>query len=367
MTPIRNSRSTMPFSRRRFLQGGAAALAAGAVATNLPRRARAADEINALVWCDHTDPALLDPFTEATGIRVNTKEFATTGEALAILEQSQPGDWDAFVVDTVDVQRVAGLGHLAALTPGDYPWGDIFPELTDEALHYVDGKLYGVPEKFGYNTVAYDSNKVDPADMRKASVMWNPKYAGRIAVYDYYVPLMQMVAIGLGIVPPQLTVEHLPAIREQLLEMKKLAALVGDVVAVQNALVTGSADIIAGGGEFAVAGLQSESPNLDWVLPDEGGIRWMQSLAIFETSTRKDAANQFVQYVMSPDGQARLATSACYWAMPASSKANLDDAQKKTLRWDEQPSFLPKSYHYMSPEPDIDNAMLEVWTEFLNA
>lgn len=367
MTSIRSSRFSRSFSRRRFLQGSAGMLAAGAAATHLPRRARAADEINALVWCDHTDPALLDPFTEATGIRVNTKEFATTGEALAILEQSRPGDWDALVIDTVDVQRVARLGHLAALTPDDYPWGDIFPELRDEVLHYVDGKLYGVPEKFGYNTVAYDANKVDATDMRKASVFWNPKYAGRIAIYDYYVPVMQMVAIGLGIVPPQITQDDLPAIREKLLEMKKLAALVGDVVAVQNALVTGSADIIAGGGEFAVAGLQGESPNLDWVLPDEGGIRWMQSLAIFETSARKEAANQFVQYVLSPDGQGRLATSACYWAMPANSKATLDAAQKKTLRWDEQPTFLPKSYHYMSPEPDIDAAMLEVWTEFLNA
>ena len=367
MTPTRTRRIRLPLSRRRFLQAGTAAVAAGAFATNLPRPSRAADEINALVWCDHTDPALLDPFTEATGITVNTKEFAATGEALAILEQSQPGDWDVLVVDTVDVQRVAKLGHLAALTAGDYPWDDIFPELKDEVLHYVDGKLYGVPEKFGYNTVAYDSSKVDPADMRKAAVMWNPKYAGRIAIYDYYVPIMQMVAIGLGVVPPQITPEHLPAIREKLLEMKQLAALVGDVVAVQNALVTGSADIITGGGEFAVAGLQSESPNLDWVLPDEGGIRWMQSLAIFETSARKEAANRFVQYIMSPDGQARLATSACYWAMPANSKASLDDAQKKTLRWDEQPSFLPKSYHYMSPEPDIDAAMLEVWTEFLNA
>lgn len=367
MIPTSRFQRAAPLSRRRLLQAGTAALAAGAVSTGWPRRSRAADEINALVWCDHTDPALLDPFTEATGITVNTKEFATTGEALAILEQSQPGDWDVLVIDTVDVQRVARLGHLAALTPGDYPWDDIFAELKDESLHYVDGKLYGVPEKFGYNTVAYDASKVDPADMRKASVMWNEKYAGRIAVYDYYVPVMQMVAIGLGIVPPQITSEHLPAIRDKLLQMKRLAAMVGDVVAVQNALVTGSADIITGGGEFAVAGLQAESPNLDWVLPDEGGIRWMQSLAIFEASERKDAANQFVQYVMSPDGQARLATSACYWAMPANSKATLDEAQKKTLRWDEQPNFLPKSYHYMSPEPDIDAAMLEVWTEFLNA
>src|SRR3990172_10927319 len=145
---------SFPFlNRRRFLGTGAAALAAGTL--GLPRRARAAGELNALVWCDHTDPALLGPFEEATGAKVNTKEFATTGEAVAILDQSQPGDWDVLVVDTVDIARLARLGHLAALAPGDYPWADIFPELKDETLHYLDGKLYGVPEKFGYKTGAH--------------------------------------------------------------------------------------------------------------------------------------------------------------------------------------------------------------------
>src|SRR3546814_11920262 len=93
----------------------------------------------------------------------------------------------------------------------------------------------------------------------------------------------------------------------------------------------------------------------------------MQSLAIFETSARKAAANQFVQYVMSPDCQGRLATSACYWAMPANAKATLDAAQKKTLRWAEKMTFLPTSYHYMSPEPDLYAAMSGVWTEFPHA
>ena len=70
-------------------------LAAGtAMATVLAGAAAAQDELNALVWCDHTDPALLEPFEEAHGVKVNVKEYEGTGTALALIEQSQPGDWD---------------------------------------------------------------------------------------------------------------------------------------------------------------------------------------------------------------------------------------------------------------------------------
>ncbi|MEA2783395.1 MAG: spermidine/putrescine transport system substrate-binding protein [Rhodospirillaceae bacterium] len=352
------------FSRRAVLAGGAAAIAAGTLGV---RSAAAADSLNALVWCDHTDASLLKPFEQANGVKVNTKEFDSTGAAIAILEQSQPGDWDVLVLDAVDIGGMAKKGYLAELTASDYPWDDIFPELHEPGLHKLDGKLYGVPEKFGYNTVAYNNKKVDPADMRKASVMWDPKYKGRIAVYDYYNPVIAMVAIALRIKPNTLSKEHLPAIRAKLLEMKKLAALVGDVPTVQNALVTGSADIIVGGGEFAVAGLMTENAALDWVLPDEGGVRWMQSLAVFKDSKKADLARKFVQYILSPDGQGRLATAPCYWAMPSNKKANLTEAQKKTLRWDEQPEFLSRSYHYLRPDETLDKALQDLWTEFLNA
>jgi spermidine/putrescine transport system substrate-binding protein len=61
-------------------------------------RGQAAD-LNALIWCDHADPALLQPFEEANGVKVNVKEFEGTGAGLAIVEQSQPGDWDVMVID----------------------------------------------------------------------------------------------------------------------------------------------------------------------------------------------------------------------------------------------------------------------------
>ena len=152
----------------------------------------AANELNVLTWCDHTDPNLLRPFEEKHNVRINMKEYDGTGVALALLEQSQPGDWDVFVVDSIDVARVVKLGLLEPLNTADFPWDDIFPEIRTPELHNVAGKLYAVPEKFGYNTIAYNNKKVTPADMRDAAVLWNPKYKGRMAVYDYSISMTGM-------------------------------------------------------------------------------------------------------------------------------------------------------------------------------
>ena len=183
--------------------------------------------------------------------------------------------------------------------------------------------MYAAPEKFGYNTLAYNKAKVDPADMRRTPVLWDPKYKGKIAVYDYYIPLMGMVAIGLGMKPSDINEANLPQIRDKLFAIKENAALVGDVVTSQTALATGQVDIIAGGGEYVTAGLHEENPDLDWVLPDDGGVRWMQAIGVFAASQKQKLATEFVKYILSPEGQARLATSSCYWAMPANSKAAL--------------------------------------------
>ena len=78
-------------------------------------------------------------------------------------------------------------------------------------------------------------------------------------------------------------------------------------------------------------------------------------------------ALKFIQYIMSPEGQARLATSSCYWGMPANTKAALTDDQKTTLRFAEQPGFLDRAQAYPAPSEDLDKKMQDVWTEMIQA
>lgn len=341
-------------------------LAAGAAIAFMCAPGHAA-ELNALVWCDHTDPGLIEPFEEKFDVKVNLKEYEGTGAALSIIEQSAPGDWDVLVIDGVDVPRAVDAGILDVLPTGELPMDTLFPELVMAENHTRDGETYAISEKFGYNTISYNKTKVDPADMNDMSVIWSDKYKGRVAIYDYYLPVIGMVALGLGKSTGDLTADDLPAIREKLFAMKGISKQVGEVVSSQNAIATGEVDILVGGGEWVTAGLTAEIPELDWVIPEQGGVRWSQSIGIFADSTRKDLALEFIKYILSPEGQAKLATSSCYWAMPANAAAKemMSESERSALRWDDQADYLARSQLYPAPDADLDAKMQDVWTEML--
>lgn len=329
--------------------------------------ATAQEELNALVWCDHADPALIEPFEAKHNVKVNLREYEGTGAGLALLEQSRPGDWDVMVVDGIDVSRVAEAGLLARLDADQLPVGDIFPEVVMADNNIVDGVTYAVTEKFGYNTISYNSSKVDPADMEDLATVWSEKYDGRISIYDYYLPVMGLAAIADGIQTDQISTDNLSGIGKVLATMGSRAASVAGVVAAQTALATGEVDIVVGGGEWLTAGLVAEQPELTWTIPKQGAVRWTQSIAIVEGTKKPDLSLEFIKYIMSPEGQARLATSACYWGMPANAKAGdaLTDTQKETLRWDEQPGYLALTQLYPAPDVDLDGEMQDLWLDTL--
>ncbi|TIM62435.1 MAG: extracellular solute-binding protein, partial [Mesorhizobium sp.] len=215
-----------------------AACAATALLLATGSLAQAAD-LNALIWCDHADPALLQPFEEANGVKVNVKEFEGTGAGIAIVEQSQPGDWDVMVIDSIDIPRGVEKGLFEPLPEDKLPLADLFP-----------------------------------------------------------LPVIGMAALAIGKKTVELTEADLPAIKEELLKMKANAKLVGEVTASQTALATGEVDILVGGGEWVTAGLAKENPALDFSIPREGAVLWSQSLAMFKDSKNKDTALKFIQYIM---------------------------------------------------------------------
>ena len=339
-----------------------------ALALLLATPAFAEETLNALVWCDHTDPALLAPFEKKFNVKVNVKAYEGTAAGMAILDQSKPGDWDVLVIDAVDVQRAVAAGKLAEIPADKLPTADFFPELVMAANNTVGGKTYAVTEKFGYNTISYDKTKVDPKDMDDMATLTSGKYDGKIGIYDYYLPVLGLVALGQGMKSADITADTLPKLKAPLLALRKSAKQVSDVVSSQTALATGDVDIIVGGGEWLTAVLAKDNPNLDWTIPKQGALRWAQSIGVVAGTAKPDLALEFVQYITSPEGQALLAQASCYWGMPANMKAGdlLTPEAKAVLRWDQQPDYLKRAQIYPIPDAKTDQAMQDMWTAMLN-
>lgn len=367
MTAAPSSLPSSPFRKAISLSLLAATALAGAAPLAVQPAFAQSQELNALVWCDHTDPELVQPFEEEHDVRVNLREYEGTAAGLAILDQSQPGDWDVLVIDAVDVGRAVDLGIMAALPADELPTGDFFPELVMEDLNARDGTTYAVTEKFGYNTIAYNKAAVDPADMTNFENLFSGKYDGRIAIYDYYLPVLGMLSLSEGIDTGDLDAEALETLREPLFDLRARSSQVSEVVASQTALATGEVDILVGGGEWLTAVLAGENADLDWTIPEQGGVLWAQSIGVLESSENKDLATEFVKYIVSPEGQARLATSSCYWGMPSNAAAGdvLTDEEKTVLRWDDQADFLTRVQRYPVPDAELDTAMQDLWTDML--
>ena len=111
----------------------ALALSLSLTASLFALSAAAQEELNALVWCDHTDPALIEPFEKAFNVKVNLKEYEGTAAGLAI---QAGGDQALFQPAGTDYQvtNVSGQNPsaftlsgsdrftLAAWSPGQSAW-----------------------------------------------------------------------------------------------------------------------------------------------------------------------------------------------------------------------------------------------------
>ena len=63
------------------------------------------------------------------------------------------------VIDSIDVPRGVERGLFEALPEDQLPMADLFPEVKMDASTVVDGKRYGITEKFGYNTIGFNKCK----------------------------------------------------------------------------------------------------------------------------------------------------------------------------------------------------------------
>lgn len=298
-------------SRRHFLGvtglGLATAVMAGAVPGLKPRRALAQNlsgTLNFTTWPNYFAQANFDEFTKKTGVPINVAVFGSNEEMLAKLQAGGTG-WDVFVPTNYTISTYKDLGLIEPLDLKRVPSYDVAtqdPRFVSEGT--IDGVVYAVPKDWG--TTGYVINtknvKSNPTSWKEFWDLTKGELTGRTMVHDYQLTTIGNALKYFGYSFNSNDEKELADSEKLLLEVKPhLFAINSDY---QPSMRNGDAWMSVCWTGDAVQ-LNRDIPEMQYVLGKEGGEIWTDYYAIPKGAQNPDAAYAFIDYILTPDVNAR--------------------------------------------------------------
>jgi spermidine/putrescine transport system substrate-binding protein len=194
---------------------------------------------------------------------------------------------------------VAKRGWAAEIDQSQVPnLENLYPEATE--LAYDPGNKYSGPYTWGTTGLCYRSDKVDSEptswnDLLKPSADLDGKTT--MLATDRWLLLPALKSLGYS---ANTTDEaELEEARDLLLDTKK-TLLAYDDTTFYSKLVSGEAHLVEAWDGWCNYGI-AENDKIEFVVPDEGADLWADTMVVLEKSENKEAAHQFIDYVLRPE------------------------------------------------------------------
>jgi spermidine/putrescine transport system substrate-binding protein len=343
-------------NRRVMLGAFSAALLAGTASM-----ASAAGEIRVLNWQGYgTDEAFAtEAFEKKTGVKVVHEYFTSEQEMLTKL-RTNPGAYDVVLINSVFTGQAKAEGLIAKIDTADMPnFTDLAPNLGQNPDLVPGGEVYGVAWTWGVTALAVNSKEVTPLPT-SLGVLWDPQYAGKVSIRDDGVEAVQFAALALG--QDMNDIKDLEAVKAKL---KALMPQVKTFWASEN-----DWNQFFSAGDFTIStfwsggagrSLSSGLP-VAFVVPEEGAVGWLDSLAIPAASKNQDAARAYINWMIDPAFYVQWAAKGAPSSANAKANAALPDTDfnKKAFA---DPAVVAR-VKFMKPLPDeTRKAYTELWQD----
>ena len=262
---------------------------------------------------DNGNSPTIQQFEEATGVDVNYTEAIEDNDSFfgTIQPPLAAGDdtgYDIIVVTDWMVGNMIQLGYLEPINvERDVP---NFLEHSDaiyQERSYDPGNQYSVPWQSGITGIGYNPALVDEEITSWAQLLdpaFIEKYCGQIGMFVDARDALSSALLYNGVVPADSTMEDVEAAQQVLLDQ---APCVRDYYGNEYAqgLADGSLAItMAWSGD--VFQLQFDNPDLQFVVPEEGGILWTDNMVIPKGAQHPNAALAMMDYVYDPEIAAQI-------------------------------------------------------------
>lgn len=241
-------------------------------------------------------------------VEVNYTTYATNEDMYSKLSSgSADGVYDVIIPSDYMLQRMAEEGMLHSFNVADEIPN--YKYISDEfkGLYYDENEQYAVPYTYGTVGIIYNPTLLDPADLdengeikdKTWGLLWNEKYAGKILQFnnprDGFGTAMYYMNYDINTADREVWEKTLELMKKQ---KPILQGYVNDEIF--NKMTSASAAIAPYyAGDYVT--MTEDNEDLKFFYPKEGTNVFVDAMCIPESSTKKDIAKEYINFMLTEE------------------------------------------------------------------
>jgi len=322
--------------------------------------------LNLLVWEGYADPSYVRTFEEQNHCKITASYMGSSDELTTKLRGGSAGNYDVISPSSDVATSIAAAGLAAPLDLSKLPaYSQLSPQLTSLPLVRVKGEVFGVPFMWGPDPLLYDTTAF-PQPPESWTVFWDPKYRGKISVWDD-LSTVYMAAQVLGFDKPEpsqlynLSDEQLEAVKKKLLELKPNVRKMWSTGGELTNLFQNHEVVAAMGWPLMTNQLRKINFPVGETIPKENTTGWIDHLMITAGSENQDLAYKFLEYMIEAQTQKKVTDVTGYTPANPQAAQLMAAEQVKSLHLDDVDTYQKRIYFWQNvPRRAKYN---EVWNE----
>ncbi|OEH85285.1 spermidine/putrescine ABC transporter substrate-binding protein [Desulfuribacillus stibiiarsenatis] len=263
--------------------------------------------LNIYSWADNFDPDVIADFEKQFNVKVNYDVFSSNEEMLAKL-QAGASQYDIIQPSDYMVEIMIELGLLEELNKDNIP--NVKNIVSNfQTPPFDPQKQYSLVYTWGVTGIAYNPKYVtDP--ITSWNDLWNDKYKGRVVLLNDPREVIGMSLIKNGF---SNSTEDANELKFAVDDLKQLLpnVLAFDTDTIKQKFIAEEAWIgTVWSGDAAF--IAEENENIAYVVPEEGGTIWADTIAIPKGAKNKELAEKFINFLLEPQVSVRNYESIGY-------------------------------------------------------
>lgn len=299
-------------------------------------------ELNVYNWPDYIAEDTLQVFQTRTGIRVNYNTFSSM-DVLSEAIASDPDTYDVIFPGARPLAReLIGAGRVRQLDKSALPnFGNLDQAILEDLAQFDAGNAHVVPYMWGTTGIGMNTAQVraalgSGAALDSWSLLFDPAQAAKlsscgIGILDDPLEPITAALIWRGRNASDRSAESLDLVKRDFMAIRPYvrkftgsSELIADLAAGDLCIVLSySGDVIQA---QTIAAEREGGPEIAYVIPREGALRWTDVIAIPKNAKHPKNAHKFIDYLMEAKTIASITNYVAYANANSASAPLIDKA-----------------------------------------